>query len=403
MAVNYDDERLVAVEAEKDQVLSETESMYGNMIEESDNYYNAQIDASKEWEDKQSQLQQENTDFAIEKIEQQKEQANKDYIKEQSGAYVDWQKQSNQYGVNVEQMAAQGLATGGYSESSQVSMYNTYQNRVAAARESYNKAVLNYDNAIKDAQLQNNSALAEIAYNALQQQLELSLQGFQYKNQLLETQSNKLLEIKNMYHSQYQDVLDQINTENALAEQVRQYNESLAMQKAQLEEQKRQHNESLAEQKRQFDATMSARSSSGGSSRSYSSGSSSKSSGSSYSSGSTSSTKSTAASTYSGNRGQGGSAQSSAKASTSSYAKPIYRVTNNMGNSAATQKKSNYYFSNGYQPRYIDNVKLKSTGKTVADLGKDYGVPGSQTVWVANGRCYVWDGKTREYMYVCKA
>ena len=117
-------------------------------------------------------------------------------------------------------------------------MYNTYQNRVATARESYNNAVLNYDNAIKDAMLQNNAALAEIAFTALQQQLELSLQGFQYKNQLIIEQANKKTELDNMYYNRYLDVLDQINKENSMAEEVRQYNESMA-------EEIRQYNESM--------------------------------------------------------------------------------------------------------------------------------------------------------------
>ena len=261
--INYDDERFKQVESGKQQALTDVENTYSGMIGETDKYYQAQIDASKDWANTQQQLQQDKTDFAIEQIEQQKAQANKDYTKEQAGAYVDWQKESNKYGVNAEQMASSGLSNTGFSESSQVSMYNTYQNRVATARESYNLAVMNYDNAIKDAQLQNNSALAEIAYTALQQQLELSLQGFQYKNQLILEQANKKQEIDNTYYNRYQDVLNQMNQENALAEEVRQYNESMKFQKEQLQEEIRQYEQSYAleikkfdESIRQFDAEM---------------------------------------------------------------------------------------------------------------------------------------------------
>jgi len=231
--INYNDERFAKVESDKNAALNEIDKTYGEMIGQSDKYYQDQINTSKEWADKQTQLQNQQTDFAIKKIEQQKEQAKKDYTKEQAGAYVDWQKQSDPYGANAEKMASAGLANSGFSESSQVSMYNTYQNRVASARESYGRAVLNYDNAIKDAWLQNSSVLAEIAYEALQKQLELSLQGFQYKNTLLLEKANKKTEANNTYYQRYQDVLQQINTENALAEQVRQYNESLAEEKRQ--------------------------------------------------------------------------------------------------------------------------------------------------------------------------
>ena len=234
-SVDYEDERFKSVEAEETKTKSEVSATYDNMVNNSDSFYDAQIDAAKEWADTQSKNQQARTDFTIETIEQQKDKAHKDYIKEQSGAYVDWQNQSAQHGVNAEKMASQGVLNSGYSESSQVSMYNTYQNRIATARESYNNAVLNYDNAIKDAQLQNNEILAQIAYTALETQLSLSLEGFQYKNQLIMDKTDKMLEIDSMYYDRWKGVLDQINTENALNEDARQFNENLIFQETENE------------------------------------------------------------------------------------------------------------------------------------------------------------------------
>lgn len=272
--VNYDDERLQRVEAEEAQDTADLENTYNEMIDGSDKYYEDLIQNSKDWGDEQARIQNEQTEFTIDQIEQQKEQAHKDYIKEQSGAYVDWQKQSNQYGVEAEKMAANGLQNTGYSETSQVSMYNTYQNRVATAREVFSKATLNYDNAITEARLQNSAALAQIAYQAFQQQLELSLQGFQYKNSLISDLTDKKMQTKQLYQNKWLSMLDQINKENSLAEQVRQFNLSY-------EEQVRQFNEEMArlkakdsaeakqaaaelaqrkkeleEEKRQFDAQM---------------------------------------------------------------------------------------------------------------------------------------------------
>ena len=234
-SVDPNDPRFDDIKSGRQDAIDEYDQLYAGMINNSDQFYDKQIQASKDWADKQSQLQQEQTDFAIEQIEQQKDQANKDYIKEQSGAYVDWQKQSNQYGVNAEKMASAGLTNSGFSESSQVSMYNTYQNRVATAREVYNRAVLNYNNAIKDAQLQNNAKLAEIAYQALEKQLSLSLEGFQYKNQLILDQANKKLEIDNMYWNRYQDVLDQINHENDVKRDIWKYQDTQKWQTEQNE------------------------------------------------------------------------------------------------------------------------------------------------------------------------
>ena len=172
MAVNYNDARFQEVNNQKNQALNEVNGMYNNMINSTDKFYQDQIKATTDYGEKQSAIQQQQTDFAIEKVNQQKDWAKQDYTKEQKGAYSDYQNQSNQYGANAEAMASRGLTGTGYAESSQVSMYNAYQNRVATARDSFNRAIVEYDNSIKDAQLQNSSKLAEIAFNTLQTKLK---------------------------------------------------------------------------------------------------------------------------------------------------------------------------------------------------------------------------------------
>lgn len=247
--IDYNDPRFGKVESDKSQALTELEQTYAGMIGSSDQFFQNQSAALQNQADKQAQIQQEQTDFTVEKIEQQKEQAQKDYLKEQSASYVDWQKQSNRYGTEAEKMASSGLLGTGYSESSQVSMYNTYQNRVATAREVLAQAKLNYDNGIKEAMLQNSAALAEIYANLFVEQARLALEGFQYKNQLVLDLANKKIELDNTYYNRYQDVLQQINTENAMAEDIRQYNATMA-------EDIRQYNESMAEEIRQYNETM---------------------------------------------------------------------------------------------------------------------------------------------------
>lgn len=349
-SINYEDERFKNVETEKQAAIDESTKVYDNMIGEADKYYQEQINAAKDYANTQQKLQQQNTDFAIEQVNQQKEQAQKDYIKEQKGAYVDWQKESNRYGVNAEQQAASGLTGGGYSESSQVSMYNTYQNRVATARESYNRAVLNYDNAIKDAMLKNNSALAEIAYQALQTELELALSGFQYKNTLILEQAAKKQELEDTYYNRWQDVLSQINKENTLAEEVRQYNENLALQKAQIEEEKRRYNESLKLQK---------------SSRSYRGG---------------------------GSGGSGSISKSSYAVNTAYYQGDLNSDANKFGT-----------FSNGYQPKGISgHGTLSKTGDTITFTTQTlYGQKQTvtQNIWkAADGTTWYWDGRYNQYI-----
>lgn len=338
--VNYNDERFVEVERDKQQALTENEKLYDNMINNSDQYFDAQIEASKQWAEKQQQIQQEQTDFAIEQIEQQKQQAEKDFQKEQSAAFVDYKKQSNQYSAEAERMAAGGLTNTGFSETSQVSMFNAYQNRVAMARESINKATLNYDNAMKEARLQNSSKLAEIAFNAYQKELEIALQGFQYKNQLNLDKANQKQQIENTYYGRYQDVLAQINQENALA-----------YQKAQDERNYQLQLQQLAEEKRQFDASLAASkaSSSGSGSKSYA-------------------------------------------VSTAYYQGDLNKDAKTYGT-----------FSNGYQPKGISGYgKVSKTGKTIQlETQTIYGQKQvvTQNVWkTPDGTKWYWDGRYNKYI-----
>lgn len=215
MNIDYNDQRFQQVNAEKQQALNNVNNTYNNMINQTDRYYNDLTNAAETYGKQQQDLQQQRTDFAIDQINQNKEWLRQDYTKEQKGAYQDYVNQTDAHGVNAEQMAQSGLLGTGYSESAKVSMYNAYQNRVATARDSYNRSVVDYDNQIKDAQLQNNATLAELAYNTLKTKLEYSLQGFQYKNDLIQTQLKMQNETEDRYYQRWSDVLKQINTEKA--------------------------------------------------------------------------------------------------------------------------------------------------------------------------------------------
>lgn len=234
------DKRLAQVNAEEKAALSEIEKTFGGMINSTDKVYDQQIANEKAWLEKQQQLQQEKTDFAIHEINQQKEQLKKDYQKEQSAAYVDYQKGINPYGVNSEQAAAAGMANSGYSESSQVRMYTAYQNRVAVARESYNFAVQNFNNSITEAKLQNNSILAEIAYKAQQTALSLGMQEIVSENELKINKLNTKLEVDKTYKDYYMNVLQQINQEEVLEEQKRQFNTEMQFKEKQFRWQQQQ-------------------------------------------------------------------------------------------------------------------------------------------------------------------
>lgn len=243
------DSRYTKITKQENTDLKNVNKLYDSMVNNSNKFYDDQVNAVKDYQKTQTDIQNEQNKLAMDKINQQKEWANQDYVKEQKASYADWQKQSNQYGANAEANAK--MINSGYSESSQVQMYTAYQNRVATARDSFNRIITEYDNQMNDAIIQNKAKLAELAYNSLKERLSLALEGFQYKNTLLEKKLTAQNDVKDRYYNRWQDVRSQINTEKALKEQIREFNANLKLEKQKL--------------------SLSSGSSGGGSYRSYSS------------------------------------------------------------------------------------------------------------------------------------
>ena len=240
MAVNYDDDRFQQVEDEKQEQLNQYNQTYDNLIAEREDLTNQQQGLVDQWQQTQNENLDKQFQFQQDLINQQKAETEKAYEKEAKSAYTDYQKEVDRYGVSREQQVASGLGNTGYSESSKVSMYNTYQNRLATAKQSMDKAYLEFDNAIREAQLTNDVTKAENALTALQQKLQISLEAFNYKDTATQNKLNWQQQINSDYYNRYQNVLNQINYENEQAEAIRQYNEQMKFQQEQLEYQKEQ-------------------------------------------------------------------------------------------------------------------------------------------------------------------
>ena len=249
-AVNYDDERFTSVKEEEADLLGKAQESYGERAAGVDKVYESLKESTQKWADTQTDLQNQQTNQIITELEQQKGYAQKDYEKEQAGAYVDWRKQSNQYGSEAEKMAASGLANTGYSESSQVSMYNAYQNRVAVARESFQRTCDNFANQIANAKIQNNAALAEIALTAMEKAAEYDLQAFLHKDQLLSELFDREMQIRQFSSDKWYKALDQVNLENSRLFEYDQQQNQFAFQADQAEierEWKAEHDKAMAE------------------------------------------------------------------------------------------------------------------------------------------------------------
>lgn len=251
-SINYDDERFTQVEQEKQEQLNKYDNVYNDLINKRDEFTQQQQDYVDKWQNTQNQIANDNLQHQIDLANQQKEKAEEDYQKEAKASYIDYQKEIDKYGVSRENAASNGLANSGYAESSKVDMYNTYQNRIASARSSLNDIKLEFDNAIKEAQLSNNATIAENALKALEQKLQIALEGFNYKTEQENNKLNWNYNINNTYYNRYQDVEDQINYENEQAEAIRQWNEQMAFQKQQAELAQQQWEKEYALQQQQL-------------------------------------------------------------------------------------------------------------------------------------------------------
>lgn len=219
MSVTLDEKDLEKVETQKNEALNDLNNTYDGMINDYTAKTDKLINESENWVDTQTKLQEDRLGLEIEEIENQRAKAEKDYLKEQSGAYKDWQKQSNKYGAEAERQASMGMANSGYSESSQVSMYNNYQNRVAAARQAFVRADTDYKLAMNNAKLQNDIVLAEIAYKGYQEQLAFVIESMQYKNSLLIQKTSEKRAIENTYYTRWMDLYSQLKKQELIDSQ----------------------------------------------------------------------------------------------------------------------------------------------------------------------------------------
>ena len=231
--VNYDDKRFKDVENEKQSELNKYNETYDNLINERNNFTKEQQDMVDRWENTQKDVANKNLEYQKDLIEQQRKKSEQAYQNEAKASYIDYQKEIDKYGVSRENVVNNGLSNSGYAESSKVDMYNTYQNRLGTARKSMQDAGIEFDNAIRQAQLSNDEKLAQNALKALQDKLNIALEGFNYKSDQENNRLNWNNTINNNYYNRYKDVESQINYENEQAEAARQFDEQMAYQREQ--------------------------------------------------------------------------------------------------------------------------------------------------------------------------
>ena len=194
------------------------------------------------WFEEQRRIQEadinRNLEYQTGVIEQQKERADQDLVKEGTAAQVDYLKSLNPYGVDREQQVQMGLGNTGYSESTRTQHYNTMQNRVSNALNTTKQIKADFDNKITEARLSGDRDKAQLALEEYNQKINSMWQRLE-----LETGIRDKME-------------DQKRWEEEFAYQQKVDAEERRLHQQQLAEQRRQHNEQMALSQRQFEQEL---------------------------------------------------------------------------------------------------------------------------------------------------
>jgi len=349
-------ERYQKLANERQAAIDQSNRTYDDLLNKNTEYSNSQREYLNNYQQTQKDIYDKQTAFQVDLQNQNKEKAEREYQKEaqaSKNAYYDF---INPYGVQAEIQAQNGLRNDGYSETVKSQAWTTQQNRTAQARAKMQDAKLQFDNAIKEAYLNNDTLTAELALKILEQQQQEALRSFNYVS---DTQQNRLSNNQNLdsdYNNRYNTLYGQIQEEKARAEAIRQWEAEMAFKKEQaaLEQQRWEREYALSQ------ATASARYG-GGSSGGYGG--------------------------YGGDDLGGGY-----QVNTAYYQGDLNSDANKYGT-----------FSNGYQPKGISgHGELSKTGDTITFntntlSGQKQTVV--QNIWKAkDGTKWYWDGRYNKYI-----
>lgn len=242
-----EEERYQKLANERQVALDKSNQTYEDLINQN-NVYSQGVDTYlNNYQTTQNDIYDKQLAYQTELQNQNKEKAERNFQKEaqaSKNAYYDF---INPYGVQAEIQAQNGLAGSGYSETAKSQAWTTQQNRTAQARASMNEAKLQFDNAIKEAQLNNDTQKAQLALQILEQKQNEMLRSFNYTSEARQNQLANYQNLDSDYNNRYNTLYNQIADEKAKAEAIRQYEQNFL-------EQQRQYNESLAQAQRQWEA-----------------------------------------------------------------------------------------------------------------------------------------------------
>lgn len=347
-----EDERLAKIEQAKLDAINQSNNTYDQMHQDNQNLLNQQTNYAEQYEQTQNEALDKQLDFYKQNIEQQKKNAQQNYETESRKAENDYVAYNNPYGYQAEMMASKGQLQSGISQTSQLGSYNAYQNRLATANKTMQDAFTQYDLDMNEAIINNDVQKAQNALAKLEMILGFQQNFYDSKNQIAQSQLSNNQALDESYHGRYMDMINQINAEKELSEKIRQYEQNLAYQK---------ERDAVADAQWEKEYKLAKNSAS---------------------------------------RSSSGSGVSGGK---------IVKGNDEIkdGDEAKTKEKpADYYYSNGYQPRYMQNSKGEYIPlKEVGLVGNHFLSSASiakQNILEAGGKYYVWNDKARDYVDVTK-
>ena len=356
-----EEERYQKLANERAAALDQSNKTYDDLLNKNTEYSQGVRNYLDNYQNTQNDIYDKQTAFQVDLQNQNKEKAEREFQKEaqaSKNAYYDF---INPYGVQAEIQAQNGLNRAGYSETVKSQAWTTQQNRTAQARAKMQDAKLQFDNAIKEAYLNNDTLKAELALKILEQQQAEALRSFNYVS---DTQQNRLSNNQNLdsdYNNRYNTLYSQIQEEKARQEAIRQW-------EAEMQFQREQAAQAQANWEREYALSQA---------NSY-------------------------ASRSSGGSGGGGSKSgyddepilvedNTQQSSNNIYGAIGAGVAGITG--ALTDAQKFGTFSNGYQPKGISGYgKLSKTGDTIV-VGNNK----QNILQTPDGTRWVWDGSSRTY------
>ena len=368
-----EDERLSKIKEEQQKALNESNTVYNGLLQDNQNLYNLQNENLDKYESTQNDILDKRLAYNESLINQQKDVARQNKETEERKALNDYTSYVNPYGYQNESLASNGLLNTGLSETTKLGAYNRYQNRVSTANKVMQDAFTQFDNDINQARLENDAQKAQNALNKLQMQLDFANNFYTNKSNITMNQLSNNQNLDNNYYNRYQTEYGNIQAEKERAEKIRQW-------EAQFAEDQRQYNESLAFQKAQAEQDQANWEKEYALAKQKNSGS---------------------KSSPNGTRNETLLPDSNAANGVSIVANPFTKDIN------VDAKYGVFDTGNGtgYQPDNINGQKLEYGGYILSDFVGKKGSTNSdgknidnQKVWKLGNKYYTWDGPANTYV-----